>query len=128
MRAFVTGSTGFVGINLIRELTASGWEVTALHRRGADLRYLRELPVSLVTGDVTDAASLRSAMPREVDAVFHVAGDTTLWRRQRQRQTEVNVGGTRNVAAVALEREARRLVHTSSIAAFVVAAHSPCRR
>ncbi|MDH4248320.1 MAG: NAD-dependent epimerase/dehydratase family protein, partial [Deltaproteobacteria bacterium] len=31
-KAFVTGGTGFLGLNLIQALTQGGWEVTALHR------------------------------------------------------------------------------------------------
>jgi nucleoside-diphosphate-sugar epimerase len=30
--AFVTGGTGFIGINLIQLLVSEGWDVTALHR------------------------------------------------------------------------------------------------
>ncbi|HZA66722.1 MAG TPA: NAD-dependent epimerase/dehydratase family protein [Geminicoccaceae bacterium] len=28
--AFVTGGTGFVGLNLIEQLAAAGWRITAL--------------------------------------------------------------------------------------------------
>ena len=45
--ALVTGATGFLGLNLVRELTDAGWEVIALHRRGSDLKYLRRFPVRL---------------------------------------------------------------------------------
>ena len=30
--AFVTGGTGFIGLNLVEQLTQSGWDVVALHR------------------------------------------------------------------------------------------------
>lgn len=32
LRAFLTGTTGFVGMNLARALVEHGWEVTALVR------------------------------------------------------------------------------------------------
>jgi dihydroflavonol-4-reductase len=35
--AFVTGGTGFIGINLIELLVREGWEVTALHRASSNL-------------------------------------------------------------------------------------------
>lgn len=116
--AFVTGATGFVGLNLVEELLAQGWRVVALHRRESDLKYLRRLPAERVAGDVTDAASVRRAMPQGVDAVFHVAGDTSLWSGRDAVQTRVNVDGTRNVVGAALEKRARRFVHTSSISAY----------
>jgi nucleoside-diphosphate-sugar epimerase len=116
--AFVTGATGFVGLNLVDLLLAQGWRVIALHRPGSERRYLRRLPAELAVGDVTDAASARRAMPQNVDAVFHVAGDTGLWSRNNAAQNRVNVDGTRYVVGAALERRARRFVHTSTISVY----------
>jgi nucleoside-diphosphate-sugar epimerase len=116
--AFVTGATGFVGLNLVEQLLARGWHVIALHRAGAELKYLQRLDAERAIGDITDAASVRRAMPMGVDAVFHVAGDTSLWSRHNAMQDRINVDGTRNVVGAALERRARRLVHTSSISAY----------
>ena len=116
--AFVSGATGFVGLNLVEALLARGWRVLALHRAGSDLQYLRRLPAERVVGDVTDASSLRRALPPDVDAVFHVAGDTSQWSGANARQSRVNVDGTRNMVGAALERRARRFVHTSSISAY----------
>jgi nucleoside-diphosphate-sugar epimerase len=118
VKAFVTGATGFVGLNLIEELARRGWQVVALHRPQSDLSYLARLPAERVVGDITDAASVRSAMPERVDAVFHVAGNTSLWSRRNAAQTRENVDGTRNVVAAALARSAGTLVATSSVAAF----------
>lgn len=116
--AFVTGATGFVGLNLVEELARQGWRVLALHRAGSDIRYLERFAAERVVGDITDAESVRRAMPRGVDAVFHVAGDTNLWSRNNAAQDRVNIDGTRNVVDAALERGARRFLHTSSISAY----------
>jgi len=102
--AFVTGATGFVGLNLVEELGRQGWRVIALHRAGADLKYLRRMPAQRVRGDITDPASLRRVLPEAVDAVFHVAGDTSLWSRHNAQQDRVNIEGTRNMVAAAFER------------------------
>ena len=112
--AFVTGSTGFLGLNLVEQLTKADWSVVALHRPSSDLSHLRAFPVETVEGDVTSLDSLRRAMPRGIDAVFHVAADTSMWSRHDARQTQVNVAGTANVLAAAREAKARRLVHTST--------------
>src|SRR6476646_5935145 len=42
--AFVTGATGFLGLNLVRLLGEAGWEVVALHRPQSDLKYLQRFP------------------------------------------------------------------------------------
>ena len=48
--AFVTGSTGFLGINLVKELVRRNWNVTALYVPSADLRYLSGLDLVLDNG------------------------------------------------------------------------------
>lgn len=116
--AYVTGATGFVGLNLVEELLRQGWEVVALHRPGAELRLLERMPARRAAGDITDAGSLARTMPRGVDTVFHVAGDLSVWRGHRARQDAINIDGTRNVVAAALAAGARRFVHTSSISAY----------
>jgi nucleoside-diphosphate-sugar epimerase len=116
--AFVTGATGFVGINLVIELLQQGWEVTCLHRAGSDLKYLQHHPVRLKLGDLADPESLEQAVPEGVDAVFHVAGDTSSWSRQNAVQTAINVAGTRNVIGAARKRGAKRFVLTSTASAY----------
>jgi len=116
--AFITGATGFVGLNLVEALLERGWRVTAMHRRGSDLTYLRRLAAERVEGDVVHAPSVRRAMPEKVDAVFHVAGDTGLWSGNDALQNRINVEGTRHVVDAALATGARRFVHTSTISAY----------
>jgi dihydroflavonol-4-reductase len=116
--AFVTGGTGFIGLNLVEHLTQSGWDVVALHRPNSRLTHLQKYPVRLVEGAIEDAASLERAMPEDVDAVFHVAGDVSLWSGHKQRQWQTNVEGTRNMVATALARRSRKFVHTSSTAVY----------
>ncbi|WP_169577542.1 SDR family NAD(P)-dependent oxidoreductase [Sinimarinibacterium sp. CAU 1509] len=117
--AFVTGATGFVGLNLVEHLCEQGWHVIALHRAQSDLSGLDRLPkVERVIGDVTDARSLSAVVPRGVDCVFHAAGNTSLWSKSHVEQLKVNVRGTRNVVRAALEARAKRFIHTSSIVAY----------
>ncbi len=117
--AFVTGATGFVGLNLVEALLDQGWQVVALHRKDSDLRGLERFDrIERVVGDITDARSLKQLIPQRVDCVFHAAGNTSLWSRAHAEQLKVNVRGTRNVVRAALEARAKRFVHTSSIVAY----------
>ena len=56
MRAFVTGGSGHVGGNLVRELLTRGFEVDCLVR--SDVRSLENLDVNLVTGDMLNAKEM----------------------------------------------------------------------
>ena len=118
-RAYVTGATGFVGLNLVKRLVEKGWQVTALHRESSDLSLLRPLDAELCVGDVTDKASLEKTMPDDVDAVFHVAASTNMWAPNNDSQSRINVEGTRHVVDVALAKNAKRFVHTSSVVAYI---------
>ena len=75
----VTGANGFIGAHLVRALLERGQEVVCLVRNPGRSKQLDSLPVRLVTGDVTEPASLERAIaqiPGQVDVVYHVAGLT----------------------------------------------------
>ena len=116
--AFVTGASGFIGVNLVRQLGEAGWSVIAMHRETSDLTYLRQLPATRVVGDIGDRAFLESAIPEGVDAVFHVAGNVSFDSTGDEAQTHANVAGTRAVVDAATARNASRFVHTSTGAVF----------
>ena len=117
-KAFVTGSTGFLGLNLIAELSQKEWDIHALHLPGEDLRCLSKFPVQAVAGNILDPASLSRACPKNVDVVFHLAGDTSTWSKNNVRQRRINIDGTKNVLKAAIEHNAGRFIYTSSISAF----------
>lgn len=110
----VTGANGFLGMNLVEQLTKARRRVIALCQPGTDFRCLGRFPVDLIECDIRDAASVASAIPQKLKAVFHTAAITSLWSRQRAVQREVNVAGTRHVVHACLQREVRKLIHTST--------------
>lgn len=110
----VTGATGHIGNVLTRQLTAQGQAVRALVMPGDDLRSLTGLDVEIVSGDVTDLASLESAFTG-ADIVFHLAGIVTIMPGMAKALERVNVGGVRNVAAACRAISVHRLVYTSSV-------------
>lgn len=115
MRVAVTGATGHIGANLVRQLLADGCQVRALVRD--DVRALAGLDVEHTVGDVFDADALASAFAGS-DVVFHLAALISITGAQGGRVHAVNVLGTRNVVRACLEAGVRRLVHFSSIHAF----------
>lgn len=117
-RAFVTGGTGFIGINLVKELVDREWSVTALHRPTSDLSTLETLPVNLAEGSITELSTLQQAIPEDTDVVFHLAGDTNMWSKNNERQTEVNVTGTKNMVQASAEKNVETFIHTSSVSAW----------
>lgn len=113
MKVLVTGGTGFLGKNVASHLAKAGHDLRLVARPGSDLDGLPK--AEIVRGDVTDAASLRKAV-EGCDAVCHMAAVVKMWLPDRSPFDDVNVGGLRNVLAVAREAGVR-LVYTSSFIA-----------
>jgi dTDP-4-dehydrorhamnose reductase len=102
VRLLVTGGAGYLGSELVRRATASGWDVRATwwRRRAAfDAEWIR--------ADVRDADATRRAT-RGVDAVVHTA-----YRQHEGWST--NVDGSVTVASAA---RGARLIHVSSDLVF----------
>ncbi|MEX2584796.1 MAG: NAD-dependent epimerase/dehydratase family protein [Balneolaceae bacterium] len=116
--AFVTGATGFIGMNLVTLLSEHGWEIHALHRKESNLHYLKRYPVSLHQGCVTHFSTLLSAIPDNTHTIFHLAGDTSLWSGNNRKQRLINVEGTRNVIKAAIRKKVPNFIHTSSASAW----------
>jgi len=114
MKCFVTGASGFIGGNLVRELVVRGHEVKALVRRGADLRCLADVDFEKVEGDLTDPASLKAGL-NGCDWCFHVAAVYHLWMRNYRPMYAANVDGTRNVIQAAGSAGCSRIVYTSTV-------------
>ncbi len=117
-RAWVSGASGFVGINVVRELASQGWDITVFCRPTADLSDLTDLQLDIRHGDLTLANDVLASMPTDTDSVFHIAADTSVWSRYDNRQTRVNIDGTRHVIDAAMHHGVRRMVHTSSFATW----------
>ena len=114
MKCFVTGASGFIGSNLVRELVAQGHSVKALLRPGSYERGLAGVEFERVTGDVLD----RKLLEREIegcDWCFHVAASYHLWLRDYAPMYAANVEGTRHVLEAAGKVGCRRIVYTSTV-------------
>ncbi len=116
--AFVTGATGFLGLNLVEQLSERGWIVVAYHRPTSDTARLSRFPVRLAEGDIADFDAVAAAVPQGADAIFHLAANTSVWSRRNAEQTRDNVEGTRAVIAAARAKGVRRVVHVSSWTAY----------
>ena len=110
----ITGSTGFVGRHIAKELCSRGLKVRCLARASSDLAPLAGLPVEICQGDITDEASLQSALQGAVSVVHLVA----IIRETRGATFEaINFSGTKNLVQAAKRVGVKRLVYMSNLGA-----------
>ena len=111
MRVLVTGGTGFIGPKVVQALRAHGHDVRALVRRPDRATQLAALDAELVTGDVTDPASLRAAVDgctRVVHLVSILTGSPADFER-------VMTQGTKNLLTAASDAGVERFVLMSAL-------------
>lgn len=119
MKVFVTGGTGFIGGEVVRQLRDRGDEVACLVRNPGKAARLRELGCALVSGDLGDAGAIRKGM-EGCDAVIHAAAvyEVGIPASQRPAMREANVGGTERVLGAALEAKVPKVVYVSTVGVF----------
>ena len=119
-RVLITGGTGFIGSYIIKELIEKGYSVRALRRSTSKLPFYipEEIfeKVEWIEGDVLDVVSLAEAM-EGTDHVIHSAAIISFFRRDKKEMNKINIEGTTNVVNTALEKNVKRFVHISSVAA-----------
>jgi dihydroflavonol-4-reductase len=119
MTVAVTGATGHLGANLVRQLVADGRHVRALTYEPSDqpVAALDGLDVERVQADIRDADAMLHVLDG-VETVFHLAARISVVPWDADDVWETNVLGTQNVVDACLARGVRRLVHVSSFHAI----------
>lgn len=117
MKAFVTGGSGFIGQHVVKKLHERGYEVFALARSPQSTAVLQALGCTVVSGDITDMASMREGMAGS-DIVFHIAAWYKIGDPDWQKAEAINVGGTRKVLRLAVELDIPKIIYTSTVGVF----------
>lgn len=119
MKVLVTGATGAFGPAVVEALVQSGHEIRVFSRNPPE-EGLFPPEVDVLRGDVTDKASVRSAV-QDREVVFHLAGLLHIANpppEMREKYEKVNVGGTATVMEAALKADVKRVVFFSTIAVY----------
>ena len=111
MKIAVTGASGFVGGHVVRALRDADKPVRCLVRNPRRAEQLQHWGCELVEGDMTDPASLRSAV-EGVEAVVHLVAI----RQGKEAQFErIMIQGTHDLLTAAREAGVGRFVHMSAL-------------
>ncbi len=114
----ITGATGFLGSELVHQLTAQNNNVRALKRSSSKIPDLlkNNVLVEWFVADINNPEDLADAF-ENVTQVYHCAAFISFNPKDKAKLLKINIEGTSNVVNLCLEHNAR-LVHVSSIAAL----------
>jgi NADH dehydrogenase len=116
MRVFVTGASGFVGNEVVKELLARGHEVQVLVRRGSEKKVKERERVEIFPGDCLHPEALTPAVTG-CDAVVHLVGIIREFPGRGITFEGVHVQATQNVVDATKAAGVRRYLHMSALGA-----------
>lgn len=114
MKCLVTGATGFIGNNLVKELLKKGDEVNILIRSVQSVKFESER-ISIFQGDLFNTEIIEKAI-KNCDVVYHLAAFANIWSKNKMLAFKTNVTGTNNILEAALKNGVKKVVFTSSAA------------
>ena len=116
-KVLVTGAGGFIGSHLVEALLEKGYEVVCLLKPGEDIRWIKDLDVTLKYGDITDKESLYEPV-KGVSYIYHLAASLGGGDKPAHIY-EINFDGSRNLLEVCRESnlKLKRFLFASSTAA-----------
>lgn len=110
----LTGATGFVGTNLLREILQEGLAVRCLVRNPSKGEVLKSTfsGVEVAYGDITNKDTISRALD-EVDTAVHLVG--ILIEMGKATFKAIHTEGTRNMVEACKERGVKRFIHISAL-------------
>ena len=128
MVTLVTGGTGFVGANIVKDLADNGHHVVSFDINGPD-KLLEDFggqassPVAFIQGDIVDPESVaRLGRDYQIDKIVHAAVYTVnrdaLESARSRDVIAINLEGTANLLELARTQQTKRFIYVSSGAAY----------
>ena len=120
MKIGITGATGFVGVELVKQLLAAGHQLKCWHRESSNLGPFEGLDVEWIRGELTDADSTTDLVA-QCDAIVH----SGLWRSGMSFQANesnvveyarVNILGSLQLIEAAIAAKVSRFIFLSTCA------------
>ena len=108
---FITGSTGFIGKYLLKQLSKTEKNVTCLvHKKKTGL--IEGCDYIQVVGDLLDSSSFSKHIKKD-DTIIHLA--SIIDSKNKSLIYEVNVNGTKNLVKASKKAGIKKIIYVSSI-------------
>ena len=117
LKILVTGSSGFIGRNLVKRLATEGHEIILLDRR--ETSVYSDTSMKEYICDVSDYESL-TKISEDIDVIYHLAAQSGGYVSSTDPELDLdwNARGTLNICRFARERGVKKIVYTSTMAVY----------
>ncbi len=112
MAYIITGATGHIGNNLIKELIKFNQDVVILARKVDD--SIKDLKATYKIGNIFDETFLNDVITSS-DIVIHLAGVIDIKNNKREQTLKINYEGTKTITNVCIQKKVKRFVYVSSV-------------
>lgn len=121
----VTGATGFLGSELVKQLLESGEKVRALKRKTSVIPVILQNERSLewFDADILDYFALENAF-EGISHVYHCAALLSFATEDKKQQLKINKEGTYHIVNLCTANNVDKLLHVSSVAALGQTKHN----
>ncbi|MDR0401707.1 MAG: NAD(P)-dependent oxidoreductase, partial [Endomicrobium sp.] len=118
LKILVTGANGFVGSHIVDELYKNKHHILCPLRKTANLKWISNLPVNFIYGDLNDDSFLKKIIVN-IDIIVHCAGSVRAITKNEY--FSVNVGITKKICETILKmnyHKLKKIIFISSQAAM----------
>lgn len=112
-KVLVTGASGFLGGNLVQELSKAGYSVKVIVRKSAKLDTLGNTPYEVYYGNIDNEEDVNNAVAG-CNIVVHTASLTQQHGVSFEMYERVNVFATKYIADACLKHNVEKLVYVST--------------
>lgn len=112
-KVLVTGASGFLGSNLIRELYRQGFDVKIIVRQNANLNGIADVPCEVFYGNIDNQWDVRQAISG-CNIVIHAACITDQWAVSFDDYERVNYMATKYIADACIEQKISKFIYVST--------------
>lgn len=116
-KILVTGASGLLGANTIRELLNNGYNVKALVRNRNKYILSDHKNVELIEGDLADDLAIEKAV-KDCEYIIHTAAETSQSKILYSDYYKTNVSLTQALFNIAVKNGVKRIVHISTCNVF----------
>tara|TARA_Y100000034_G_scaffold19272_1_gene21680 strand:+ start:1182 stop:2192 length:1011 start_codon:yes stop_codon:yes gene_type:complete len=120
MRIFITGITGFIGLNLLDKLSKKNHNLTCYIRNSKYKSELEKKGCKVIIGELSDYNKLVSNL-KKIDVVIHLVGIGNVSENSDEAYKlyqKTNVEGTKTIAEASIKSKVKKFIYLSSIAAM----------